>query len=424
MANSLNNPFPARRVVVTGLGVITAAGEDLETFWTNICRGNSGGTKVTRFDTSNAPTQVAAEIQGFDNSRYMDAKTARRLDRSLQFSVAAARRASADAKLDISQLDPDRVGVVEGTSVSNNETAARTEEAYAKRGYRGVSIFALINGYCGGGSGEVALELGCKGHSITCSSGSASGNDAVGYANTMIQNDEADIMVTVGAEAPILPQIWGVFCQSKVMTRRNEVPTQAMRPFDKSRDGFLLGEGGACLILEELTHALSRGARIYAEILGHGRSCEAHHPVAPHPDGIGVYRAMEKALHKARIHASEVDYINAHGTATEANDLVETRAIKRLFREHARRLAISSTKPVTGHLLAAAGALESVVCALTVHRQEIPLTLNFRDAAEECDLDYVRGKSRSYPVRVALNLNSGFGGKNSCLVMGKYPPQQ
>ena len=205
------------------------------------------------------------------------------------------------------------------------------------------------------------------------------------------------------------------------MSRRNDTPQGAMRPFDKYRDGILLGEGAAYLVLEELSYALSRGARIYAEILGQGRSCEAYHPVAPHPDGIGYFRAIQKGMRQAGIDPEEVDYINAHGTATEANDIVETKAIKRFFGPHAYRLAVSSTKPITGHLLGAAGALETVVCALALHHQEIPLTLNHQEAGPECDLDYVRGQSRPYPIRVALNLSSGFGGKNSCLAVRRYP---
>ena len=413
-------PGQTRRVVITGMGVIAANGKDLQTFWSTIRNGISAAAPVTRFDTSNAPTRIAAEIQDFDPTRYMDPKTARRLDRSLQYSVAAARLAAQDAKLEFGEIDPDRVGIVEATSLSNNETAARTEIAYSQRGYRAASPLAMINGYCGGGSGEIALELGCKGHSITCSSGSASGNDVMGYAISMVQNDEVDVMVAGGAEAPILRQIWGVFCQTKVMTRNNDNPKEAMRPFDRQRDGFLLGEGGGYLVLEEFSHALSRGARIYAEVFGHGRSSEAYHPVAPHPDGLGVHRAIEKALRKARLHWTEVDYINVHGTATEANDIVETRAIKRLFGNHASKLAISSTKPVTGHLLAAAGAIETIVCVLALQHQEIPLTLNLKEPAAECDLDYVPSRSRPYPMRAVMNLSCGFGGKNSCLILGRH----
>lgn len=410
-----------RRVVITGMGVIAANGLTLQNFWRSIRGGISAGKAMTRFDVGSAPTRFAAQIEGFDAANYMDAKSARRLDFSHRYGVAAARLAQQDAGIDCSQIDPDRIGVVEGTTASSNESASRADEGFAKRGYKGVSPNALFNGYSGAGAGEVAQALNLQGHAITVSSSSASGNDALGYAVSMIRDEEVDVMVAGGAEAPIMPHVWGGLCVAKVMSRRNDDPQGAMRPFDASRDGILLGEGAAYLVLEELSHALSRGARIYAEILGHGRSCEAYHPVAPHPEGIGFARSMQKALRRARITVTDVDYINAHGTATEANDIVETKAIKRVFGPHAYRLGISSTKPVTGHLMGAAGALETVVCALAIHHQEMPLTLNHREPAPDCDLDYIAGQSRPYPIRVALNLSAGFGGKNSCLILARYP---
>lgn len=408
------------RVVVTGMGVIAANGETLEQFWKSIHDGESAGCPMTRFNPGSAPTLVAAQIQDFKASRYMDLKSARRLDLSHCYGVAAATLAVRDAKLDFSGIDADRVGVVEGTSASSNEMAVKADQGYAQRGYRGVGPLALINGYSGAGSGEIAERLGIKGHSITISSSSASGNDAIGYALSMIKSGETDIMLAGGTEAPIMPGIWGALCLNRILTRRNDDPKHSMRPYDKSRDGILLGEGAAYLMLEELSYARARGARIYCELLGHGRSCEAYHPVAPHPEGIGMRRAMQKGLRDAGVDISEVDYINAHGTATEANDLVETKAIKAIFGKEAHRIAVSSTKPVTGHVMGAAGALESVVCALAIHHKEIPFTLNHSEAAEGCDLDYVKGAPRPYPIRTALNLNSGFGGKNSCLVLRKY----
>ncbi len=410
-----------RRIVITGMGVVTAPAQRLDKFWSCIRGGISGATRMTRFPPGGAPTLIAAQINDFDASAYMDAKMARRLDYSHRYGVAAARLAQQDAKIEFSKVDADRVGIVEGTSASSNETASKADEGYLKRGYKGVGPFALLNGYSGAGSGEIAKELNIHGHSTTLSSSSASGNDAIGYAVSMIRHEDVDVMVAGGSEAPIVPHIWGALCLAQVLSRRNDTPQAAMRPFDKTRDGILLGEGGAYLVLEELSYALNRGARIYAEILGHGRSCEAYHPVAPHPDGIGYFRAMQKAIRSAGIDPEEVDYINAHGTATDANDIVETKAIKRMFGAHAYRLAVSSTKPVTGHLLGATGALETVVCALALHHQEIPLTLNHTEPGEGCDLDYVAQQSRPYPIRVALNLSSGFGGKNSCLVMRRYP---
>ncbi|MEA3188851.1 MAG: 3-oxoacyl-[acyl-carrier-protein] synthase [Chthoniobacter sp.] len=409
-----------RRVVITGLGVVAANGLELAPFWSSIVKGESAAKLVTRFDTSQSPTRIAAEISNFDPLKYVSAKIARRLDTSHLYGVAAAKMAAMDAALDFSKVDPDRCGVVEGTSVSSHESAIRSDEGYQKRGARGVDPFGLVNGYSGAGCGEIAFELGVRGHAITCSSGSASGNDAIGYALQMIRGEDVEVMVAGGSEATLFRNIWGGLAQAKVMTRRNDTPQQSMRPFDKTRDGLLLGEGAGFLILEELSHALGRGAKIYAELLSHGRSCEGYHPVAPHPEGIGYHRAMQKALRTAHLAPNDVDYINAHGTATGANDIVETRAIKRLFGPHAARLAVSSTKPITGHLMGAAGAMETVITALAISTQIIPLTLNFNEPDPECDLDYVRGQSRPYPIRVALNLSSGFGGKNSCLVLRRF----
>lgn len=409
-----------RRVVITGMGVVAANGQTLDSFWASIREGKSAGSYLTRFDTTNIPSKVAAEIRDFDPGRYMDAKAARRLDRSIQYGIAASHMAAADAGIDFAKIDADRTGVVEATSLSNNEAAYDAKHSFLQKGYRAVPVSAMLNGAAGGGSGEIATELGCKGHAITLSSTSASGNDAMGYALNMIRSEDVDVMIAGGNEAPLIESVWGGFCLNKVMTRRSDDPPRAMRPFDKSRDGFLLGEGAAFLVLEELSHALTRGAKIYAELVAHGRSCEAYHPIAPHPEGIGYFRAIEKALRQARVEPSEVDYINAHGTATPANDSVETKAIKNFFGSHAYRLAVSSTKPITGHTMAAAGALETVVCALAIARGEIPMTSNLTEPAEDCDLDYVRDKSRPYPIRVALNLNSGFGGKNSCLVLRRY----
>ncbi|HEX8372261.1 MAG TPA: beta-ketoacyl-[acyl-carrier-protein] synthase family protein [Chthoniobacterales bacterium] len=413
---------PQRRVVITGMGVVAPNGTTLETFWTSVRDAQSAAGPLTRFPSTGAPVKIACEITDFRADKYMDAKIARRLDRSILYGIAAAHLAVANSGLEISKLDPDRVGVIEATSVSNNETAARAEEAYAAKGYRGVSLFAMINGYSGGGSGEISLHLGARGHAVTMSTGSASGNDVMGYAMSMISNDEVDAVVVGGAEAPIIPSIWGTFCQGRVMTRIQGDPKQTMRPFDRTRDGFILGEGAAFLVFEELTHALSRGAMIYAEVLGHGRACESYHPVAPQPDGIGIIRAMEKALRNSGIDLEEVDYVNAHGTATEANDLVESKAIQKFFGGYTRRLAVSSTKPITGHLMAAAGAVETVVCALVTHHQVIPPTANLRNPEAGMNLDFVPLLARPYPVRAVMNLSSGFGGKNACLLMRRFDP--
>ncbi len=413
-----------RRVVITGMGVIAPNGKDLATFWESLVKGISAGGPVTRFDTRKLPHSIAAEVKDFDSKLYMDFKTARRCDRATQYGIASAALAVKDSGLEFEKMDADRVGLAEGTSVSGIESTFSGQLTYLDKGYRALSPFTVVNAYSGEGSSKVALELGIRGHAVTICSGSASGNDAIGYAYQMIQGDEADVMVTGGVDDTMAEPLYGGFCLLKIMTSRNETPREAMRPFDRTRDGFLLGEGAAYLVLEELSHALARRAAIYAEVLGHGRSCEAYHQVTPHPDGIGLHRAMEKALRKARLGASEIDYINAHGTATATNDVAETRAIKRLFGESARKVAVSSTKPVTGHLMGAAGALETVVCALAVKRQEIPPTINLREPDPECDLDYVPLKSRPYPVRRAMNLSIGFGGKNSCLILGEYSARE
>jgi 3-oxoacyl-[acyl-carrier-protein] synthase II len=350
----------------------------------------------------------------------MEAKTAKRSERSLQYGVAAAVLATRDAGLDMAKMNPDRAGIVEATSLSNLDAAYRAREALDARGLRAISPSMMLSGYVGSGSAEVANQLGFKGHAITCSSSSASGNDVVGYAMNMIQYEEVDLMLAGGAEAPLVDTVYFGFAQSRAMTRWSGPPHEAMKPFDQRGDGFVMGEAGAYLVLEELSHALGRGAKIYAEVLAQSRSCEAYHPMAPHPDGWGVARAMEKAFRVARIAPDDVDYINPHGSANAINDIAETRAIKTIFGSHARRLAVTSTKPITGHPLAAAGALEAVICALAIKNSEIPPTLNLQQPLTDCDLDYVPHRSRPYPVRVALNLNSGFGGKTSCMILRRF----
>ena len=413
-----------RRVVITGLGVIAPNGSDLAGFWQTIVAGRSAAGPLTRFDALDSPVQIACEVRDFSATDFMEAKAAKRLDRSIHFSVAAAIKALKDSGAKIGDINPTRVGSVEGTSVAHLGAAAKAESAYQLRGFKGISMFQMLNGYTGGGSSEVATELGIKGHAVTLSSGSASGNDVMGYAAMMIRDDEADLMVVGGAEAPIQPLVWGAFCQSKVMTRATGDPAAAMKPFDVSRDGFVLGEGAGFVVMEELGHALSRNARIYAEVAGHGRACEAYHPVAPEPGGAGVISAINSALKRSRMKISDVDYINCHGTATEPSDLAESRAIKSVFGKYAHRLACSSTKPVTGHLMAAAGAVETIVTALSVFHQVIPPTANLHVPDPECDLDFVPHVARPYPIRLALNLSSGFGGKNSCLALRRWPSRE
>jgi len=410
-----------RRVVITGMGVIAPNGRDLTTFWDSVRFGRSAIGPLTRFDPADSPSKLAAEVNDWNPAEYMDGKIARRTERSLQYALASATLAVRDADLDLSKIDPDRVGLVEGTSLSNLEIAYRARATLDERGLRAFGPTTMLLGYVGSGSAEIAQMIGLRGHSLTCSSSSSSGNDALGYALHMIVHEEVDVMLAGAAEAPLVDTVFFGFAKSHAMSRWGGAPGEAMKPFDMAGDGFVMAEGGAFLVLEELSHALGRGARIYAEILGQGRACEAYHPFAPQADGWGVTRAIEKALRQAQIGPDEIDYINPHGTANELNDIAEIRGIKNALGPAARRVAISSTKPVTGHPLAAAGALEAVILALVVSRQEIPPSLNLTNCRPECDLDIVSPVSRPYPARIALSLNSGLGGKNSCLVIGRYP---
>jgi 3-oxoacyl-[acyl-carrier-protein] synthase II len=412
----------SRRVVITGMGVIAPNGRDLDTFWNSIVQGQSTAAPLTRFDPKDCACRLAAEIKDWDPAEYIDPKLARRSDRSLQYALAASKLAAQDANLDLGKIDPDRVGVVEATSVSNLESAYRARDAITNRGPRGISPSMMVGGYVGSGSAEIAHSLGSRGHAITCSSSSASGNDAMGYALHMIQHEDIDVMVAGGAEAPLVDTLYFGFAHVQAMSRWSGSPSEAMKPFDTESDGFVMGEGAAYVVMEELTHALSRGAKVYAEVVAQSRACEAYHAMAPHPDGWGVARAMSKCLRAGQVDLAEIDYINVHGTGNEPNDIAETRAIKTVFGSRARSLAVTATKPITGHALAAAGAIETVICVLAIHRSIIPPTINLKKPFPECDLDYVPDRARPYPIRSAMSLNSGFGGKTSCLLLRRYQP--
>ncbi len=409
-----------RRVVVTGIGLLAPNGLTVESFWDSLVAGRSAAAPITHFDASSFITRIACQLQNYVAEDYIDFKKAKRLDRSLQFGIIAARHAVKDSGVDLSVINPGRMGIVEGTSVSGMQHTFDSHRSFIAKGVKGLNTFSLMNAYCGGGSSEIALDLGVPCQALTICTACSSGNDAIGYALNAIRNDDADIMVAGATEAPIVDAYVGTFCASKSLTKRNDTPATSMRPFDRHRDGFLLGEGAAFLVLEELSHALARNARIYCEITGYGSSSEAYHSVAQHPDAIGIRQAMEKAFYRARLLPSEVDYINAHATATQTNDLNETHAIKQVFKDHARRVQISGTKPVTGHLAGAAAALEAVVCVLSIDRKVIPPTINLTDPEDGCDLDYVPGTARHFPVKTAVNLNAGFGGKNSCLIFRAF----
>jgi 3-oxoacyl-[acyl-carrier-protein] synthase II len=417
----MNFDMPDRRVVITGMGVISPSGKDLQTLWSNVRDGVSAAAPVSRFDTSKLPVKIAAEVRDFDVSLYIKSRKPGRFDLSIQYGVAAATLAVKDSGLDLTALDPDRVGVIEGTTISGMESIIKTRDAYVNNdgNFRALHPYNLVASYCGEGSSTISLHLGIHGHAVTYCSGCASSTDAIGYALRLIRGDDLDVALAGGSEQT-MEMLHVGFCRLRAMTEQTGPPAQAMRPFDRTRDGFVLGEGSAFFVLEELSHALGRGARIYAELAGHGQSCEAYHATDPNPEGVGYALALEKTLRRARLHPGDVDYINAHGSATPLNDPVETKAIKKVFREHAKRLAVSATKPVTGHLMGASGAIETMICALSIWHQEIPPTINLHEPDPACDLDYVPGHARSYPVRVGLNLSAGFGGRYSCLALKKF----
>ena len=417
---TMNNDYPQRRVVITGMGVISPSGKDLKTFWANVRGGISSAAPVSRFDASRLPVKIASEVRDFDVANFIKSRKPGRFDLTIQYGVAAATQAVEDAGIDLQKFDPDRIGVVEGTTISGAESIIKARDSYKQNNdnFRALHPYNVVAGYCGEGSSTISLHLGVHGHAVTYCSGCASGNDAIGYAMRMIQCDDIDVAIAGGSEET-MEMLHVGFCRVRAMTEQACAPAEAMRPFDRTRDGFVLGEGSAFFVLEELSHALGRGAKIYAEIAGHGRSCEAYHATDPHPEGVGYTRALEKALRSARVHPTEVDYINAHGSATPLNDPIETKAIKKVFREHAKRLAISATKPITGHLMGASGAIETMICALTIWHSEIPPTINLRNPDPGCDLDYVAGEARAYPVKVGVNLNAGFGGRYACLVLKK-----
>ncbi len=410
-----------RRVVITGMGVISPSGNNLDEFWSNVRQGNSSAAPASRFDASGLPVKIAAEVRNFEIGDYLTMQKAGRFDLTVQYGLVASTLAVQDARLDLKRVDVDRVGIVEGTTISGAESVIKARDIFisSNHNYRSLHPYNVVAGYCGEGSSTIGLHLGIRGHAITYCSGCASGNDAIGYAAQMIRMDEVEVMIAGGAEE-IVEMLHVGFCRLRAMTEHDGNPQQAMRPFDRTRDGFVLGEGAAFLVLEELSHAVGRGARIYAEICGYGRSCEAYHATDPHPDGLGYVRSMEKALRQARLHPAEVEYINAHGSATPLNDPIETAAIKRVFGEHAHRLAVSATKPVTGHLMGASGAIETLICALSLWHREVPPTINLTQCDKECDLDYVPNHFRPYPLRIAMNLNAGFGGRYACLLLKRY----
>jgi len=404
------------RVVVTGMGVVTALGSDLDTFWANLVAGKNGISRVTQFDTTGFPCQIGAEIRGFDPTKFMDPKEARHNDRYTHFGFAAAKMARDDARIDLGAEDGDRVGVIIGSGIGGMHTYEQQLKILWERGPRKVSPFtitSLISNMC---SGLVAIEFGARGPNFCVVSACASSAHAIGEAFHAMRRGEADVMIAGGSEAGITSFSYAAFCSMKAMSTRNDAPEKACRPFDRQRDGFVMGEGAGVLVLETLAHARARGARIYCELVGYGATCDAFHITQPDPDGRGLSLAMTRALASAHLRPEQIDYINAHGTSTPYNDKFETLAIKKVFGEHARKLMVSSTKSMTGHLLGAAGGLESIISVKTIQTGLVPPTINYEEPDPDCDLDYVPNLHRSAPVRTVLSNNLGFGGQNAALV--------
>ena len=409
-----------RRVVITGMGVITPLGSDLNVFWQNLLAGNSGIGPVTRFDATNFDCKIGGEVKDFNPEDFMPAKETRRTDRFTQYAIGAAKLAVADSKLECGKEDLNRVGVLIGSGIGGMETIEKQTAILLKKGPGRVSPFMIPMLIINMASGYVSMLLGAKGPNLAVVSACATATHAIGEATRAIVHNDADVMIAGGSEAAITQLGYAGFCSMRAMSTRNNEPHRASRPFDAERDGFVMGEGAGVCILESLERAKRRGARIYCEIVGYGITGDAYHMSAPAPEGEGAARSMVMALNHARLNPEQIDYINAHGTSTPVGDKCETQAIKKVFGAHAKKLAVSSTKSMTGHLLGAAGAVETAVCALAIQHGIVPPTINYENPDPECDLDYVPNKAREMKVHVCLNNSLGFGGHNATLIVKRH----
>ncbi|WP_274361516.1 beta-ketoacyl-ACP synthase II [Paenibacillus thermotolerans] len=407
------------RVVITGMSAITSLGRDLDTFWNNLMEGKSGVSHIEAFDVSEYPTHIAAEIKNWNPEEYMDKKEARRMDRYVQFAVAATQLALKDANLNIREdMDPERAGVYIGSGIGGLGTWEEQHKVLLEKGPKRVSPFFIPMMIANMASGQVSILTGAKGPNTTTVTACATGSHTIGDSMRLLQSGEADVMICGGAEATIRPTGLAGFSAMRAMSTRNDEPERASRPYDVDRDGFVMGEGAGVLILETLEHAQKRGARIYAEVIGYGMSGDAHHMTDPDPNGAA--RCMKKALNDAGLAPEDVDYINAHGTSTPVGDISETKAIKEAFGDHAYKLAVSSTKSMTGHLLGAAGGVEAVICGLALVNGVIPPTINLENQDPKCDLDYVPNKPRKADLNVVLSNSFGFGGHNATIILKKF----
>jgi 3-oxoacyl-[acyl-carrier-protein] synthase II len=409
-----------RRVVVTGTGLVTPLGTGTEKTWRNLCEGRSGIGLISRFDTSNYSVKIAAEVKDFNAVDFLEPKLARHLDLFVQYAVATAGMALNEAGLAIGDTNADRVGVFSGNGIGGLTTIEKYHQISLERGPRKITPFFIPMVISNMSAGQISIVYGAKGPNLSVTTACAAGTHAVGEAFRSISRGDCDVAITGGSEATICPLAVGGFNAMKALSRQNEYPEKACRPFDKDRNGFIISEGGGMMILEELEHARRRGAVIFAEVAGFGLSGDGFHMAAPPDDGNGAVRCMQMALDDAGLDPEDIDYINAHGTSTPLNDVVETRAIKTVFGDHAFTLAISSTKSMTGHMLGGAGGIESVFMALSIKNQIIPPTINLENPDPECDLDYVPNTARETPIRAAISNSFGFGGTNAVLVMKKF----
>jgi 3-oxoacyl-[acyl-carrier-protein] synthase II len=405
-----------RRVVITGLGIVSPVGNTVDQAWRNILAGHSGIDRITRFDASSFPVQIAGEVKDFDITQYLPARDARRMDTFIHYGMAAGIQAIGDAGLEAHPADADRIGISVGSGIGGLPMIEATRDEFLATGVRKISPFFVPGSIINMISGNLSILYGYKGPNIAMVSACSTGTHSIGDAGRLIEYGDADVMIAGGAECTVSPLGLGGFCAARALSKRNDDPRTASRPWDRERDGFVLSEGAGVVVLEEYERARARGARIYCELAGFGMSGDAHHMTAPCEDGEGAARCMSNAMKNARVDPGEVHYLNAHGTSTPPGDIAETIAVKRAFGEHAKKLVVNSTKSMTGHLLGAAGGVEAIFSALAVHHQVSPPTINIFDQDEQCDLDYCANEARQMKIDVALSNSFGFGGTNGTVV--------
>lgn len=409
-----------RRVVVTGMGMVSPLGLDVQSSWKAILEGKSGVGYITHFDVKDYPVKIAAQVKDFDPTKYIEPKEVKKMDRFIHFAIAATQMALEDSNLKITSENSERIGIVIGSGMGGLPAIEYYHQILLEKGWKRVSPFFIPMVIVNLAAGQISIRYGIKGPNLAVTTACATGNHSIGEAFRMIQYGDADVMIAGGAEAVITPMAVAGFSIMKALSTRNDEPERASRPFDIDRDGFVMGEGAGIIILEELEHAIKRGAKIYAELVGYGMTSDAYHITAPAPEGEGGARCMKMALNDAKLLPKEIDYINAHGTSTKQGDELETQAIKTVFGEHAYKLCVSSTKSMTGHLLGAAGGVEAIFTILSIYEDIIPPTINLDNPDPECDLDYVPYKARKKQVRCAMTNSFGFGGTNASLVFRKF----